>query len=68
MRDTVAVADLIPGDVVLPQGYTVEGHAYGVRGLPGRVVPMARISTRTGFLVLDWYYANPEMLVDVIRD
>jgi hypothetical protein len=65
-RETLAVADLIPGDVVLPEGYPVYGYAYGQGAYT--VVPMGRVSTRTGFLVLDWAYADSEIQVDVIRD
>jgi hypothetical protein len=66
-RETLAVADLIPGDMVIDGfGYLVSGYPYGM----GRytVVPMDRISTRTGFITLDWAYADSEIQVDVIRD
>lgn len=68
-RETVSVADLIPGDMVIEGfGYMVAGYPYRVRGMEGTVVPMDRISTRTGFLTLDWYYPNSERQVEVIRD
>jgi hypothetical protein len=66
-RETVSVADLIPGDLI------IDGFGYPVVGYPYRmgkytVVPMGRISTRTGFLTLDWAYSDSETQVEVVRD
>lgn len=65
MKETVAVADLIPEDVVLGVGVVV-GYPYSVPGLPGSLVPMRRASMGMKIEV-DWYYKNPNMLVDIIR-
>lgn len=64
MRETVAVADLVPDDLVLPHGYVVVGHAYGVPGLPGTCVPMLRYGND---VVVHWYYCDSEEPVQVVR-
>lgn len=39
-RITLAVADLIPGDTLIPEGFVVNGYPYGSPTLPGTIVPL----------------------------
>lgn len=70
MRETVAVADLIPGDV-LPNVGVVMAHPYGVHGMEGSMVSMCRLSMNHNRSTLPiecaWYYPDSEEMVDIIR-
>jgi hypothetical protein len=62
MRETVAVADLIPGDVVVADGKVVNGYPHGVKGLPGTLVPFDMHGLNMGV-----YYGDSETPISIIR-
>lgn len=71
MRQTLAIADLIPGDMIvscekkiLPAGAEVTGYPYGSRSLPGTMV---HVKTQTG-LDMCVYTHRFESLVSVVRE
>lgn len=63
-RMTVAVADLIPGDIIPVRGYTVEGYPHLSHHMgQGTYV---EVTTAKG-LPLGLFYADSERTVDIIR-
>lgn len=61
-RIMVAVADLIPGDVVIAEGKVVNGYPYGGKSMPGTVVPYDWDGVMIGK-----YYPDPETPFQVLR-
>lgn len=61
-RETVAVADLIPGDIVISKGWEVNGYPHGGPTLPGTVVPFDFKGINIGF-----YYPDSETQVHILR-
>lgn len=61
-RITVAVADLIPGDIVISHGHAVNGYPYGGKAMPGTVVPYDEAGINVGR-----YYPDSETPVQILR-
>lgn len=61
-RITVAVADLIPGDTLIPTGYVVNGYPYGKAPLSGTRLPLNEDG-----IWIERYYYNPETPVQILR-
>jgi hypothetical protein len=63
MREKLAVADLIPDDILIPEGWVVNGYPHGIGDMPGTLVPfdMDGINYRK-------YYSDRETIVTVLRD
>lgn len=62
MRETKAVADLIPGDMIVPEGWEVLRYPYGTRALPGTVVYV----DKGAGIEIGQYYNDPETQVSII--
>jgi len=64
-RETVAVADLIPNDIILPEGWVVIGYPHGVPAMSGSVVWMDRFAKG---IYIGQYYPDSEAPVQILRD
>lgn len=67
-RHTLAVADLIPGDIIIAKGWTVDWYPRAApRALGGTMLPCDRSDNSVPFVVSD-YYKDSETPVDILRE
>lgn len=64
-RESLSVADLIPGDILIPKGWEVVGYPWGIRALPGTIIPFNK---NGGNVILECYFGDSETQVEIIRD
>lgn len=62
-RMSIPVADLIPGDTLVPKGWVVDRYPHGMGTLPGTLVYWERKAN----LVVGQYYPSPEERVQILR-